>query len=118
MIAPHCGTKQASFQIRSEFHSPAVSIGRIYAFVVCEINILSESGNSSFSNRQNKIPRRSSSELVTDFSQNPSKFVLVDFYPKSETPEIPEHLPKNVHTYYLEAVNSVKEFSQCCGDDV
>ena len=109
---PHCGTKKASFQIRSEFHSP-VSIGRIYAFVVCEINTCQKAATAVF--QVNTEYRRSYNELVTDFSQRPSKFILVDFYPKPETPEIPEHLPKNVHTYYLEAVNSVKSSPNAAG---
>ena len=112
---PHCGTKQASFQIRSEFHSP-VSIGKIYVFVVCEINTCQKAATAVF--RVDKTTHTylgSLDELRTEFSKHPSKFFLVDFYPKPQTPEIPEHLPENVHTYYLEAVNSVKSSPNAAG---
>ena len=112
---PHCGSKQASFQIRSEFHSRAIR-NRIYAFVVCEINTCQKAATAVFKVDETKYKYlRSPSELIAEFSQRPSKFILVDFYPKPETPEIPEHLPENVHTYYLEAVDSVKSSPNAAG---
>ena len=112
---PHCGTKQASFQICSEFHSPVIR-NRIYAFVVCEINTCQKAATAVFKVDEGTYPYLGSpSELIAEFSRRPSKFILVDFYPRPETPEIPEHLPENVHTYYLEAVNSVKSAPTAAG---
>ena len=112
---PHCGTKQASFQILSEFHSP-LSKGRIYAFVICGINTCQKAATAVFQvHLTTHGYSGSSNELVSGFSQYPSKFLFVDFYPKPETPEIPEHLPENVNTYYLEAVNNVKSSPNAAG---
>ena len=112
---PHCGTKQASFQIHSEFHSPVIR-SRIYAFVVCGINTCQKAATAVFRVDETIYTYLGShNELRNEFSQRPSKFILVDFYPKPETPEIPEHLPKNVNTYYLEAVNNVKSSPNAAG---
>ena len=112
---PHCGTKQASFQIRSEFHSPLTK-GRIYAFVICGINTCQKAATAVFQvDTRTYSHSGSPHELVNGFSEHPSKFLFVDFYPEPETPEIPEHLPENVNTYYLEAVNSVKSAPNAAG---
>ena len=107
---PHCGTKQASFEIHYEFHSPAER-GRIYAFVICGISTCQKAATAVFQINTKASP----GSLVSNFSRNPSSFPLVNFYPKPETPEIPEHLPGNVNTYYLEAVNNVKSSPNAAG---
>ena len=112
---PHCGTKQASFQILDEFHSP-VWKGRIYAFVICGIGTCQQGATAVFQADKIDYSRSPSSfKLMNSFSAYPERFSLVDFYPKLETPEIPEHLPENVNTYYLEAVNNVKSSPNAAG---
>ncbi|MCY3624609.1 MAG: DUF4145 domain-containing protein [Candidatus Dadabacteria bacterium] len=112
---PHCGTKQAGFYILSEFHSP-LKKGIIYTFVICGISTCQKAATAVFQvNLRDYTYSGSHSELANDFSRFPSKFLFVDFYPKPETPEIPEHLPENVNMYYLEAVNSVKSSPNAAG---
>ena len=112
---PHCGTKQAGFHILSEFHS-RLKKGIIYAFVICGISTCQKAATAVFQvNEREYAYSGSQGELANDFSRFPSKFLLVDFYPKPETPEIPKHLPENVNMYYLEAVNSVKSSPNAAG---
>ena len=90
--------------------------GRIYAFVICAINTCQKAATAVFQvNIKEYGYSETSNELVNGFSQRPRKFTLVDFYPKSETPEIPKHLPENVNMYYLEAANSVKSSPNAAG---
>ena len=107
---PHCGTKQASFQIHYELYSP-VEEGRIYAFVTCGISTCQKAATAVFRINTKAHP----GSLIPNFSRNPSGFLLVNFYPKPETPEIPGHLPENVNTYYLEAVNNVRSSPNAAG---
>ena len=101
---PHCGTRHVGFNILAE-HRPPRSKLEIYAFVSCgacggacvSLFMVKEKGYS----------------LKNDFESAPHK--SVEFYPRPQVPDVPDHLPENVRKFFLQGVDNVKTGPDAAG---
>ena len=104
---PHCSTKGASFEVLDEYRLP-LSSRQIAAFVSC--GVCGDAAVAVFVDK-----REGARNLKSDYPGNPSSFGLLYFRPRPETPDAPPHLPNNVRTYYLEAVENVRSGPNAAG---
>ena len=108
---PHCGTRRAGFDYQSEYRNPVTPL-EIHAFFKCGICDRAVVGQYYGLGRHVDAAGLT---FASHGAAHPDEFIEVAFYPPPETPEAPEHMPKNVLAYYLEAVANVKTGPNAAG---
>ena len=111
---PHCGTKQVGFKILKEYeYRRPQSALEIHAFVSC--GNCGRTAVAVFDTGEFVDTGKLALNLSQNVSLGGDHFRIVEFHPKPEVPTAPEHVPENVETFYLEAVEDVKARPNAAG---
>lgn len=108
---PHCGTRSAYFAVLCEYRHPR-SRNEIHCYLRCQ---LCNSGAAAIFHVVGRNVRQDALTFENYYNTHPDEFVEIAFFPKVGEPEAPDHLPDNVHAYFLEAAANVKSGPNAAG---